>query len=132
MCIRDRGQDVVDLAQLSEPERLSPPTISVDRGVPQTQFDRIVTELARIARLPVNQIQPSTDLDADLGLDSLMKIELLLLLEGEVGQPLPDELVVGIKTVDDIIRVTETVKQLSSETESPPSTQQLGDQAPSL
>ena len=124
------GQDVVDLAQLSEPERLLPPTVSVDSGVPQTQFDRIVAELARIARLPVNQIQPSTDLDADLGLDSLMKIELLLLLEGELGQPLPDELVVGIKTVDDIIRVTETVKQLSSETESPSSTQQLGDQAP--
>ena len=59
------GQDVVDLAQLSEPERLSPPTISVDPGVPQTQFDRIVTELARIARLPVNQIQPSTELRSE-------------------------------------------------------------------
>ena len=74
----------------------------------------IVSELSRLARLPVEQICPESHLDSDLGLDSLARVELLLLLEAKLQRPIPDEMVPQIQTVGDVIKTIKTLQSQSS------------------
>ena len=77
----------------------------------------IISELSRLARLPADQIRLNSNLGAELGLDSMARVELLLLLESRLQRSIPDELIAKIQTVGD---VTETVKALQSEATPPP------------
>ena len=72
----------------------------------------IISELSRLARLPADQINSNSNLGTELGLDSMARVELLLLLESRLQRSIPDELIAKIQTVGD---VTETVKTLQSE-----------------
>ncbi|MCH7685205.1 MAG: trypsin-like peptidase domain-containing protein, partial [Planctomycetes bacterium] len=73
----------------------------------------IVAELARLARLPVDSIHLDSILDTDLGLDSLMRVELLMLLESKLRKPIPDNIVAEMRTVRDVI---EAIQGLQSQT----------------
>lgn len=77
----------------------------------------IISELSRLARLPADQIRLNSNLGTELGLDSMARVELLLLLESRLQRSIPDELIAKIQTVGD---VTETVKTLQSESTPPP------------
>ena len=77
----------------------------------------IISELSRLARLPADQIHLNSNLGTELGLDSMARVELLLLLESRLQRSIPDELIAKIQTVGD---VTETVKTLQSESAPPP------------
>ena len=77
----------------------------------------IISELSRLARLPADQIHLNSNLGTELGLDSMARVELLLLLESRLQRSIPDELIAKIQTVGD---VTETVKALQSEATPPP------------
>ena len=77
----------------------------------------IISELSRLARLPADQIRLNSNLGTELGLDSMARVELLLLLESRLQRSIPDELIAKIQTVGD---VTETVKALQSESTPPP------------
>ena len=77
----------------------------------------IISELSRLARLPADQIHLNSNLGTELGLDSMARVELLLLLESRLQRSIPDELIARIQTVGD---VTETVKTLQSESTPPP------------
>ena len=77
----------------------------------------IISELSRLARLPADQIHLNSNLGTELGLDSMARVELLLLLESRLQRSIPDELIAKIQTVGD---VTETVKTLQSESTPPP------------
>ena len=77
----------------------------------------IISELSRLARLPADQIHLNSNLGTELGLDSMARVELLLLLESRLQRSIPDELLAKIQTVGD---VTETVKTLQSESTPPP------------
>ena len=77
----------------------------------------IISELSRLARLPADQIRLNSNLGTELGLDSLARVELLLLLESRLQRSIPDELIAKIQTVGD---VAETVKTLQSESTPPP------------
>ena len=77
----------------------------------------IISELSRLARLPADQIDLNSNLGTELGLDSMARVELLLLLESRLQRSIPDELIAKIQTVGD---VTETVKTLQSESTPPP------------
>ncbi len=77
----------------------------------------IISELSRLARLPADQIQLNSNLGTELGLDSMARVELLLLLESRLQRSIPDELIAKIQTVGD---VTETVKTLQSDSAPPP------------
>ena len=77
----------------------------------------IISELSRLARLPADQIRLNSNLGTELGLDSMARVELLLLLESRLQRSIPDELIAKIQTVGD---VTETVKALQSEATPPP------------
>ena len=72
----------------------------------------IISELSRLARLPADQIHLNSNLGTELGLDSMARVELLLLLESRLQRSIPDELIAKIQTVGD---VTETVKTVQSE-----------------
>lgn len=74
--------------------------------------DAIKEELSRLARMPTNQLCVDSRLDSDLGLDSLARVELLLLLEAKLRRPIPDEMVAQMQTISDVIQ---TVKTLRSE-----------------
>ena len=84
-----------------------------------TPLNRIVAELSRIARVPSYQINEDTNLEGDLGLDSLMQVELLLILESELDQILPDNLVTNIKTVGDVVTVINTLQSSKDPLASP-------------
>ena len=51
----------------------------------------LIAELSRISSLPESSIHRATDLYADLGLDSLQAIELLLFAEESLGVSIPDD-----------------------------------------
>ncbi len=58
--------------------------------------------LARVSGRPADQIEPESDLSLDLGLDSLARVELAVLLEEELGRSLPDEVVAALRTVAEL------------------------------
>ncbi|RMF87616.1 MAG: 1-acyl-sn-glycerol-3-phosphate acyltransferase, partial [Nitrospinota bacterium] len=77
---------------------------------PQTKAEtRLVQELSRLSGYPAAQIHPSHHLELDLGIDSLMKMELLLLLETLSPQKgaataLPvEQLLQKVHTVQDLL-----------------------------
>ena len=88
---------------------------AVTTGTPAGIEEIIISELSRLARLPADQIDLDSNLGTELGLDSMARVELLLLLESRLQRSIPDELIAKIHTVGD---VTETVKTLQSK--SPP------------
>ena len=53
----------------------------------------IISELSRLARLPADQIHLNSNLGTELGLDSMARVELLLLLESRLQRSIPDELI---------------------------------------
>ena len=70
---------------------------------PGTREAEIAAELGRLSRVPTHRIRVDSTLDTDLGLDSLTRVELLLLLESKLGKTIPDTVAAGIRTVGDVI-----------------------------
>lgn len=70
--------------------------------------EEISSALARLARMPANQIRRKSRLDTDLGLDSLTRLDLLLLLEARLGQTIPDAMLANLRTVGDVVTLIET------------------------
>ena len=70
--------------------------------------EEILTTLARLARMPAHQIQRESRLDTDLGLDSLTRLDLLLVLESRLGETIPDALLANLETVGDVVKLIDT------------------------
>jgi len=64
---------------------------------------QLVGEIARIAGVDSTAIQPGHDFDRDLNLDSLMKVELLAMLESNLQILLPDHIALKFQTVQDVM-----------------------------
>ena len=80
-----------------------------DSRLPRTDIpEEILATLARLARMPAHQIQQESRLDTDLGLDSLTRLDLLLVLESRLGETIPDALLANLETVGDVVRLIET------------------------
>ncbi len=82
----------------------TPETVKPTREVP-TKFRRI---LIKIAHAHPDTITHDSLLHTDLGIDSLMKIELLVHLESEFGIPFSEETANALHTVQDIIDLVES------------------------
>ncbi len=65
--------------------------------------ETLFRELSRLSGLEVEQIHEDSNLYTDLGLDSLMAVELLLFMERELGLTIPDERVAAFQTVGDVL-----------------------------
>ncbi len=70
--------------------------------------EEILSTFARLARMPTHQIHRKSRLDSDLGLDSLTRLDLLLVLESRLGGTIPDALLANLETVGDVVRLIET------------------------
>jgi len=63
----------------------------------------VLDEIARLARVPANDVRRESRLSEDLGLDSLQAIELLLYLDHSLGVSLDDETAARIETVGQLL-----------------------------
>ena len=70
--------------------------------------EEILSTLSRLARMPAHQIRLESRLDIDLGLDSLTRLDLLLMLEARLGETIPDALLANLETVGDVVKLVET------------------------
>lgn len=77
--------------------------------------EEILLPLARLARMSPNQIRLEDRLDADLGLDSLSRLDLLMLLESRLGQTIPDAMIANLQRVGDVVELVTTFDKESSE-----------------
>ncbi len=64
----------------------------------------LLNELGRLCNRPVSEISGESNLYSELGLDSLMAIELLLLIENRFGVVISDEKASAFQTVNDVLR----------------------------
>jgi acyl carrier protein len=71
---------------------------------------KITCELLRRYVDESRLIQPSDDIQSDLGLDSLSVMELVSDVETRFGVSIPSELFDEIATVEDVARVVSTLK----------------------
>jgi len=83
-----------------EPTELSLPAPSWE---PHSWQERLVQEIARIAGVDYTRIRPGDRFDHDLHLDSLMKVELLAMLETQLHITLPDYIALKFQTVQDVL-----------------------------
>ncbi len=70
--------------------------------------EEILAPLAKLARMPANKIGGESRLDTDLGLDSLTRLDLLMLLESRLGHTIPEAMVANLQTVNDVVELTQT------------------------
>lgn len=87
------------VSDAAEPSRRKFEKIAREAGRRET----LVRELSRLSGMEMEQINEETNLYTDLGLDSLMAVELLLFVERELGLSLPDERVAAFQTVGDVL-----------------------------
>jgi long-chain acyl-CoA synthetase len=94
------------LAALAE-QRAPTQAPTSSAAVGDTLQDRVTGLLARATGRPADRIGPESDLHLDLGLDSLGRVELAVLLEEELGHSLSDEQVAELRTVADLLTALE-------------------------
>ena len=93
----------------TEAEALKTAEAADGRAADRTDIpDEMLSTLARLARMPAHQIRRESRLDTDLGLDSLTRLDLLLVLERRLGATIPDALLANLETVGDVVKLTET------------------------
>lgn len=79
--------------------------------------EEILTRLAQLARMPRNKIQLDSHLESDLGLDSLTRLDLLMLLESRIGQTIPDGILANLQTVKDVVELSQTFDATSEQSD---------------
>ena len=67
--------------------------------------------LAKQLNLSVDKIKPESDVVKDLGADSLDVVELLISLEDDYGISIPEDDIVNVKTVQDIVDMIEKLEK---------------------
>ena len=102
-------QIVVDAAHPVVSAKETSADVAVGEWEPGSRAAEVVGELTRLSRVPPDRIRADCALDTDLGLDSMTRVELLLLLESKLGKQVPDEVAARIRTVGDVIDVVNTL-----------------------
>ena len=70
-------------------------------------FEKVRAMLVKQLNLPADKIEADSDIIKDLGADSLDVVELLISLEDDYGISIPEEDIVNVKTVQDIVDMIE-------------------------
>lgn len=70
-------------------------------------FDKVKELIVDVLSADVEDIALTTDIQADLGADSLDIVDLIQAIEDEFGIDIPDADAQGIKTVGDIVSYVE-------------------------
>ena len=74
-------------------------------------FEKVRDMLAKQLNLSADQIKPESDVVKDLGADSLDVVELLISLEDDYGISIPEDDIVNVKTVQDIVDMIEKLNK---------------------
>ena len=74
-------------------------------------FEKVRAMLAKQLNLPADKITLESDIIKDLGADSLDVVELLISLEDDYGISIPEDDIVGVKTVKDIVDKNEKLEK---------------------
>lgn len=74
-------------------------------------FENVCKMLAKQLNLPESKIKPESDIVKDLGADSLDVVELLIALEDDYGISIPEDDIVNVKTVQDIVNMIDQLKK---------------------
>jgi len=61
--------------------------------------------VAKVIKIPVEKIDPNADLFKDLGVDSLLGVEIFATLDKKYNIDLPENKLEKIKTLNDIIEI---------------------------
>ncbi|MAF13223.1 hypothetical protein CMK11_22445 [Candidatus Poribacteria bacterium] len=101
-------EEIRDLLTRGEPDaevHATPgsPFKGADEWDPEPWQADLVREIAQITGADAATIRPGHDFDRDLNLDSLMKVELLALLETKLGLALPEQIALKFQTVQDVM-----------------------------
>lgn len=73
-------------------------------------FEKIQAILVKHLKLDPAKITESTNLQEDLGADSLDLVEIVMDIENQFGISIPDEDIVKLKTIGDAIKYIEARK----------------------
>ena len=74
-------------------------------------FEKVRSMLAKQLNLQPDKITPESDVVKDLGADSLDVVELLISLEDDYGISIPEDDIVNVKTVQDIVDMIERLEK---------------------
>ena len=74
-------------------------------------FEKVRDMLAKQLNLKPEKITPQSDVVKDLGADSLDVVELLITLEDDYGITIPEDDIVNVKTVQDIVDMIEKLEK---------------------
>ena len=74
-------------------------------------FEKVRDMLAKQLNLKPEQITPQSDVVKDLGADSLDVVELLISLEDDYGISIPEDDIVNVKMVQDIVDMIEKLEK---------------------
>jgi long-chain acyl-CoA synthetase len=97
-----RAEVLAALAEHRPPTQATAPA-----AVGDSMEARVTGLLSRATGRPADRIRPESDLHLDVGLDSLGRVELAVLLEEELGRSLSDEQVAELRTVGDLLAALE-------------------------
>ena len=81
--------------------------MAAEKSIEQKVKDIIVEQLG----VNPDQVTPDAKFIEDLGADSLDTVELVMALEEEFGQEIPDEEAEKLQSVGDVIKYIEEVQQ---------------------
>ena len=74
-------------------------------------FEKVREMLAKQLNIKPEVIKPESDVVKDLGADSLDVVELIISLEDNYGVSIPEDDVVNVKTVQDIVNMLEGLQK---------------------
>jgi long-chain acyl-CoA synthetase len=88
----------------SSEESATRPLTQEDRDwLAQPEIEAALAAIRRAAKTPREQVHPRDNLELDLGLDSMERVELLVALEQELGAQVPDSVVSEVYTVRELV-----------------------------
>ena len=74
-------------------------------------FEKVRDMLAKQLNVSADKITLESDVVKDLGADSLDVVELLISLEDDYGISIPEDDIVNVKTVKDIVEMIEKLNE---------------------
>ncbi len=97
--------------EAAAPARSLSPDDSAWLGKPEVQ--RALAIIRRAAKDPEHEVLPSDNLELDLGLDSMERVELLVALEKELGANVPDSVMSEVYTVRELVEAVRAAAGVS-------------------
>lgn len=73
-------------------------------------LEKVKEILARQLHMEADDITEDTDIREDLGVDSLDVVEMLMAIQDECGVYVPDDEIINLRTVGDVVKYVEENK----------------------